>query len=314
MKLNFVNRTGDAPVRGIEIQAVDALVFVYQALICLIVLLGDVPGSKASYWLAHAGFSVLLLGLLAWNTRRPTSLTRFLSANYPLIFITFFYVEAGWLVHAIFPGTLDARLWEWDKLFAGGGPALWAYQQENPPALWLTEFMHIGYSFFYFLMPLAALSLWLRSTRERHATFMFSLTLTYFTHYLLFIFLPAHSPRLYDPALLAPLPGYVWSDMLAVALKEVAYPGGSFPSSHVAASIICFMAWRAMGILRFPVLFMTLVMFAGTVYGRYHYVIDIVTGLLFGLLLYRLSPIIERRWKRRHQEGDRNGPGAQTRH
>jgi membrane-associated phospholipid phosphatase len=282
----------------------DTLVFGYQALVCVIVFFGKVPGPRWAYWAGHLLFSAFLLLLFDADRRWRNPLLSFVRGNYPLVFITFFYMEAGLLVHAFFPWTLDPLLWEVDRALFGGGPALWAAQQASTPPRWLTEFFHLGYSFFYFLMPIAALSLWFKGPRERHATFMFSLTLTYFLHYLLFVLLPAHSPRLHDPALVEPLPGYAWSGLLKSTLREVAYPGGSFPSSHVAASVICFMAWRALGKWRFPVLFMTMVMFAGTVYGRYHYVVDTLTGLLAGLVLYRVAPW----WMARWPGGE--GPGA----
>jgi len=278
------------------IDRTDSLVFTYQVLVCLIVLVGNVPGPKWAYWAGHVIFSAFLLLLFLWDRSARHPIVRFLRGNYPLVFITFFYMEAGLLVHAFFPGTLDPLLWEADRFLFGGGPALWAVQQETIPPRWVTEFFHLGYSFFYFLMPIAALALWFKGTRERHSTFMFSLILTYFIHYLLFILLPAHSPRLFDPVLREPLPGYLWSDLLRSTLKEVAYPGGSFPSSHVAASVICFMAWKSLGKWRYPVLFMTLVMFAGTVYGRYHYVVDTLTGLMAGLVLYRVAPWVRSHW------------------
>lgn len=290
-------RVGATP-RRFDLTSFDKLVVVYQAVICLLVLVGNVPGPRWAYLAAHGLFTIGLFALIALERRASNPVLKFVRYNYPLIFITFFYMETGRLVHAFFPWTLDGFLWDLDRIFFGGGPALWEAQILSPPARWMTEFFHAGYSFFYFLMPIAAVALWFRGPRGRHADFMFSLLLTYFIHYLLFIFLPAHSPRLYDTRLLEPLPGYFWSDLLKATMKQVAYPGGSFPSSHVAASIICGMAWKALGKWRFPVLFMTMVMFAGTVYGRYHYVTDIVIGTAAGLLLYRWAPRLQRGWFR----------------
>lgn len=295
MKRSFP-RTVTPENHGAFLGTTDRLVIAYQMLVCTIVAFGNVPGPKWAYWAAHTVFTGFLLLLFEADRRFPHPLLAFVRFNYPLIFITFFYMEAGRLVHAFFSWTLDPFLWAIDLRLFGGGPAIWAFQQAHLPPRVLTEFFHLGYSFFYFLMPIAALALWFRAPRARHASFMFSLTFTYFLHYLLFILLPAHSPRLYEPALAEPLPGLAWSRVLKGTLEEVAYPGGSFPSSHVAASVICFMAWPYLGRWRYAVLFMTLVMFAGTVYGRYHYVIDILVGLAAGLALYRLAPWIEANW------------------
>jgi membrane-associated phospholipid phosphatase len=143
---------------------------------------------------------------------------------------------------------------------------------------------------------LSALVLYFRAPISRFRTFMFSLSFTYYLHYLVFIFLPAESPRFFMPGLRESLKGYWVSDWLQSAVENNAFPGGSFPSSHIAASVICFMVYPYLGKWRFPVFFLTLTMFAGTIYGRYHYFVDVAAGLGVGLCCYYLAPWLERKW------------------
>jgi membrane-associated phospholipid phosphatase len=122
---------------------------------------------------------------------------------------------------------------------------------------------------------------------------MFALCLTYYAHYLMFILLPAHSPRYFIPGLREALPGYLWSAILKILVEGNAYPGASFPSSHVAAACIVFMAYPRLGRFKTPVLILTLLLFAGTVWGRYHYISDLAAGLAMGWFFLKISPRVE---------------------
>jgi membrane-associated phospholipid phosphatase len=50
-----------------------------------------------------------------------------------------------------------------------------------------------------------------------------------------------------------------------------------------------------------------LALFAGTIYGRYHYFVDVVAGTLVGVSLYFLGPWLEKKWPlmRGQEEGVR---------
>ncbi len=232
-----------------------------------------------------------------WNLRNFTNpLIRFACDFYPLVAMLFFYKEIGLLVHQYFDWTLDEWLLGVDNEMGKIGFRVWNFQKFYPPARLLNEFFSIGYSFYFILMPLSALVLYFRAPRARFREFMFSLSFTYYLHYLIFIFLPAESPRFYMPGLRESLQGYWVSDWLQAAVENNAFPGGSFPSSHIAASVICFMAYRYFGKWRFLVLFLTMALFAGTIYGRYHYFVDVMAGLGVGLFCYFLAPWLERNW------------------
>jgi hypothetical protein len=295
---------------------VDVLVLVYQAALAFPVFLGVAPVDPFRWLAVHVLGSLFILWF-CWFTREKTKgLLHFLREWYPLIVMTFLYKEVGPLVHAIFPDTLDALLTSTDeRLFWGGGPALWRWQQACPPDRWVNEWFNLGYGFYYFLMPIGGLALWLNSTKTRFRTYMFALALTYYVHYLLFILLPAHSPRFYLAGLREPLPGYWFSDFVRFLVEGNAYPGGSFPSSHVAAAVVVMMAYSALGRWRIPVILFTLTLFAGTVWGRYHYVTDLAAGFFAGGILLKIAPHVEdflSRWIHRADTRQRGRLGRKT--
>jgi len=241
------------------LRPVDLLILIYQVMLGIVVFFGDTPVDRVSWLLLHLVCSGLLVGFCYSLRGRTDGFLVFIREWYPLILVTFLYKEVGPMVHAFTPGSLDAWLVRVDEtLFLGGGPALWHWQIAHPPARWLNEYFHIGYGFYFLLMPIGGFALWFRSSREHFRTYMFALALTYYAHYLLFILLPAHSPRFFFPGLREPLPGYYFSSFLRVIVEGNAYPGGSFPSSHVAAVVQVLMAYKALGKWRIPVLWVAL--------------------------------------------------------
>ncbi len=279
------------------IRPVDSLVLLYQFVMAALILTGNLSPEDKLRLLGYHVLIFLALAVTLWNLRNITNpLVRFARDFYPLAVMLFFYKEVGLLVHQYFDWTLDEWLLGVDNEMGKIGFRVWNFQKFYPPARLLNEFFSIGYSFYFFLMPLSALVLYFRAPRARFQEFMFSLSFTYYLHYILFIFLPAESPRFYMPGLRESLQGYWVSDWLQTAVENNAFPGGSFPSSHIAASVICFMAYRYFGKWRFPVLFLTMALFAGTIYGRYHYFVDVMAGLGVGLLCYFLAPWLERNW------------------
>ncbi len=279
------------------LNAVDSLVLFYQIAISIVVATGNLPiDIKTKLVEQHAliFFAILFLLWVIKDIQNPV--IRFLKDFYPLAAMLFFYKEIGVLVHQYFDWTLDEALIGVDDELGRIGRRVWNFQQFYPPVRLLNEFFSIGYSFYFFLMPLSALVIYFRAPSSKFRAFMFSLSFTYYFCYLLFIFLPAESPRFYVPGLRDALKGYWVSDWLQSAVEHNAFPGGSFPSSHIAATIICIMAYPYLGRWKNLVLFLTVALFAGTIYGRYHYFVDVVAGSIVGTGVYFLGPWLEKNW------------------
>lgn len=276
---------------------VDSLFLLYQLLISVVVITVDIPKDDKLRLLGNHAFLALGVIVLLWNTRNFSNfLVQFFREFYPLMAMLFLYREVGLLVHGYFDWTLDEWLLGVDNQIGQIGFRVWNFQEFSPPSRALTEFFSIGYSFYFFLVPISALALYFRAPLAKYRSFLFTICFTYYLHYLLFIFLPAESPRFYMPGLRDSLQGYWVAGWLQTAVEGNAFPGGSFPSSHIAAAVICFMAYPYLGKARWPVFFLTLTMVFGTIYGRYHYFIDVAAGLAMGVCCYFLAPLLERKW------------------
>ncbi len=279
------------------IHPVDSLTLLYQLVMMVLIGAGNLPlQDKARLWLGHSAFFMVLLSFL-WLSRSVTvEPIPFLRKFYPLLVMVFFYKEIGLLVHQYFEWDLDEWLFRADGVLGYVGMSVWNFQQFYPPHRLLNELFNAAYGFYFLLIPLCAIVLFQKGTTRELRTFVFSIAFTFYLHYLLFMFLPAESPRFFLPGLREALRGYWVSDLLQSVVEKNAFPGGSFPSSHIAASVVCLGTLRHFEKWRVLVLFLTLGMFAGTIYGRYHYFVDVLAGLGVGLACSFLAPWLERKW------------------
>ena len=87
---------------------------------------------------------------------------------------------------------------------------------------------------------------------------------------------------------------------------NVHQPGGSIPSPHCAvATVMWFMSlkYTRRGFVWLAPIILSL--YASTVYGRFHYLSDMIIGVATGLLVLLGAPAIARAWDRRLAAGGR---------
>lgn len=75
--------------------------------------------------------------------------------------------------------------------------------------------------------------------------------------------------------------------------SNVHYPGGSLPSPHCAiGTVMIVMLYRhnrrAFALLAAPLV----TIYAATVYGRYHYSLDVIAGIAAAILSLKASPLL----------------------
>lgn len=73
-------------------------------------------------------------------------------------------------------------------------------------------------------------------------------------------------------------------------LNELVAPFNAFPSLHVAISVVCALAYSKIKSKYFPaVLIWVILIIASTVLTKQHYFLDVISGLLLGLVSFRIS-------------------------
>lgn len=210
----------------------------------------------------------------------------------PLIF-PLFYAEMEYLGVIYFPfeNSLDPALIRLEQWLFGCQPSLeWSRAWPWP---WFHELMEFAYFTYYFL---AAAYVWLlmrapglASERRWDALrdFVRDLSVTMLICYTFYTLFPAWGPKYFRLGFIE-VGGGPFTAIMRHIHENGAILGAAFPSSHVAASLVPWWhTWQ-----RFPrhrwwmtTLFVLLCM--STVYNRYHYVVDVLAGLLLGgLVMY----------------------------
>lgn len=201
----------------------------------------------------------------------------------PLLLGPFLYVELRWLIPGVGRPHSDALVLQWEHAVFGGNPsATWARTMHWPV---LSELLHLAYASYYALVLVPPIVLYARGRRDAFAATMLALTLVYGACFTTYLFFPVDGPRYLVGPADAPH-GPVRAFVLHL-LEAGSSRGTAFPSSHVAASVVaalCALTFqRRLGVV---VAVLTLGLALGTVYGGFHYGVDVLAGVAVGLLCW----------------------------
>lgn len=262
----------------------DRLTLAYTFFVGLLLALSTNPIQKRGKLLAvHAGILLMVFAFAYFRRHPKTPILRFLSHWYPLGLSAFFFEEIHSIVHIIHERWFDTYLINFDYAMFGVHPTIWFEQHIS---YGLTETMSFFYFTYWPLIPALALLLWL-SDKEQFSSYVFALCLSYCCCYLVFIFFPIEGPyhTLRQLQSINEMPGGVFTHLVDLIEKHGRIHGGAFPSAHVAGSVVstsaAFRYSRKLGMI---VLILTLGVCAATVYGRYHYAVDIWGGISVAVL------------------------------
>ncbi len=250
--------------------------------------------------LVHLAGAALTLGfgpVSGWErsvARRVPRLARVLHDWYPLAVMPLLYSELAALNLAVWGGRyFDAVIQGVERTLFGTQPS-YAFSRALP-YLPLSEALHASYLSYYFIIYGPPLLLYALGRRGDFRRLVFPLMLTFFVHYLFFIFFPVQGPRYLFPA-----PGGVLADgpvyrLAHRVLEAGSSRGAAFPSSHVAVStaqtILVFRFLPRLGPL---VALLALGLSFGAVYGGFHYATDAIVGCVLGGLLVLAAPAVQR--------------------
>lgn len=235
-----------------------------------------------AYFAIHLGLGVAIAYLAGAAARSKRAALRFARHWYPLPLYLFFFEELGRLVHAIFPGWMDQWLIDFDLRLTGGvQPAVWLGRFSSPALNDFMQFAYMTYFVFLFLLPAILYA------RQEWAAFWTTMTATAVAHYSVYVIavlLPTESPyHAFAWLRERPLEGSYCTALIELIERFGRVHGAAFPSAHVAGSMVALCAaWRYRRWLFWICLPFFASMCGATVYGRYHYVGDVLAGLILG--------------------------------
>ena len=235
-----------------------------------------------------AGFTILCR-LAAPMHEAPHGWQRILILWGPVVFFWWAYLWSRHTLTALHRPDVSIDKWLIRIEEHIGQPSLnWARLGNR----WSTEFLILFYVTYYFYTPVLGLYLDLSGRTADFQAMTAAVCIGYLVSYAIFALVPAVGPRwsLEAEGLIhrseRRMHGYVvtaatnWLMFDGPALK-----GGAMPSSHSSTAMVFLIwSWRAGGAAVGSIaLVVVLGMWLGAVYGRYHFITDVVAGLLLGV-------------------------------
>jgi len=241
----------------------------------LIAILGtSVPGR---FWLiaVHLALAGSLLSLD--RARPPAGILRVVRDWHPLMLFPPLYKEVELLAPVLGDWRLTATIPAWESALFGGQPSL--YLSERLAFVPLSEYLHFCYLSYVIVIPAVAAYWYTSGRKAAFAELVLLLSTVLLGSYLFFILLPVDSPYYRLPRIGPPLAGHFFFDLVHHISARGGARGGAFPSAHVSGSVVLILvAWRhqrRLACVLAPIIGGLLI---ATVYGRFHYALDTLTG------------------------------------
>ncbi len=242
----------------------------------------------AAAWAACGAFEWVALGYLAASSTLIAVFEKFWHFWrhwYPHLFFLFCFEELGKLVHLVTPGWQDAKLIAADYWLTGVHPTVWLEQFATPAR---NDFMQFAYlTYFTYLLVLGGVLYYRRDLRGYWSVMTYSAA-AYAIGYCIAIVFPIESPWF---SMAGAWRGSLQGGLFTAAINFIEHfgrvRGAAFPSEHVAGSVAALWgAWQHRRWLFWVMVPLVTCMCVSTVWGRYHYVVDVFGGVVTGTFGY----------------------------
>ncbi len=208
---------------------------------------------------------------------------------YPYIVAVVGYKESAFFVQTIFQRWFDDVLIKIDHALFGTHPTVWLAEHGN---VFLNEYANFSYFTYFVYVPVLVYFVWKHKSAIAFEGFMGGLVMSYNFSYIFFALVPASSPRFALPefGLVAAesvrLDGYLFTAIIDMFMDTGAMRGGAFPSVHCCVSTVFLL--NAYKFCSKKIFWLSSILVVGmywsTVYGRYHYVVDVLAGIGLGVI------------------------------
>ncbi len=207
---------------------------------------------------------------------------------YPHLYFLFCFEEMGRLVHLVSPGWQDAKLIGADHWLTGVHPTVWLEQFATPARNDFMQFVYLTY--FIYLLVVGGV-LYYRNDWRAYWSVMTYSAVGYVFGYVIAMLFPVESPWFsMAGAWHGPLVGGPFTATINFIEHYGRVRGAAFPSQHVAGAVAALWGtWRHRRWLFWVLAPLVACMCASTVWGRYHYVMDVLAGMVTGTLGYLIG-------------------------
>lgn len=269
--------------------------------------------------------SILLLLTIAFNSAIPKRLplisiytallisqfiiirfrdrNRFLRITYDLVFpiicVIILFDSLEWVVHYVNPKDIDPLLVRLDYIIFGNHPTVMLEMIMNPL---LTDILQTAYSTYYFLPVILGITLVSDNQRKEFDRSLFLILFCFYLSYLGYIIWPALGPRFALAHLQTQrLEGLFMAEPMRNLLNRLeGIKRDAFPSGHTGVALtVLYLAYSYKRTLFWIYLPVVILLLFSTVYCRYHYVVDVVAGVILAIAAIFFGEIYYKWWEKR---------------
>lgn len=240
------------------------------------------------YPILHLLLAAGILEYVRFSESRQSRFWRIVRIFYPFLFATMGWKELDNLITMIFPYWANKWVIRTDLFLFGVHPTVWVEGLFTP---WLTEFMNLLYSSFWFYTPVVGILLYVKKPEQDVFDFFFMVSFAYAVCFLLFLIFPSEGAWviLKDLHHAEPQGGF-FRELNRTAQEHGTIRGGAFPSSHVTiAFVVACAAVKYLKKLGIAMLVLAFGIAVSTVYCRYHHAIDAISGMAAGFVLFCIT-------------------------
>ena len=253
-----------------------------------------------------AGYLVLIylsIAFFQFVLMKLTKSSKFIGIVHDIIFpvlsVLIIFDSLGLIVHSINPHDIDYLLIRIDYRIFGGYPTVLLERIINP---FLTDILQSAYMTYYFLPVILGVVLWLKGKKEEFEKSVFLILLCFYFSYIGYLLFPALGPRYTILHLQTrELDGFLVSIPIQHMLNLLeGIKRDAFPSGHTGVALtVLLLAYRyERTLFRWMAVPVLLVIFA-TIYCRYHYVIDVICGVILTIVTIAAGEVYYQFWLKR---------------
>lgn len=288
-----------------KIIPVDIITLIFLCFNLLFIIIGweriDDPTLHFSIYFGITVIALLLIKNAPINGN--SKFVNFIRTWYPMFFFPYFFTATSALNRVVFTDYIDHFFQNIDKVIFGYQPALeWANMFDG---LILSELFHFAYFAYYPMIYGFAIYLFIKN-RKQFMHYIFVLSFVFYICYLTFNFLPVIGGRWWEimegyPFVTTEYRYGIFTHIMVFIYRNTTHLGGAFPSSHVAIAIVitieALRSVKKIGLIFLPI---TFILALSTVYCGYHYFIDTVFGVFYGIAFYYLGDYCYKKLKKKY--------------
>ena len=209
---------------------------------------------------------------------------------YPLIIMSIFYEALNAQIFMVRGLPLDSRINSFEMAVVGFDSSFALLPHMN---IWRNEIMSLAYMSYYLFVPAAVFALAFRGKWQSLEKMALAASVTFYVCYVIFVFYPVLGPRFYlGNIYYLPFDGPFFTPLVMKIVGAGGLYGGAMPSSHCAIALV--VAWyliREFKRAMLPIITLLILLCVSTIYGRFHYLSDVVVGLMLGAAVLAMTSI-----------------------